>query len=360
MEIYLVGGAVRDELLGRPVTERDWVVVGGTADELLAAGYRQVGRDFPVFLHPETGEEYALARTERKTGPGHQGFEVHADPSVTLEDDLIRRDLTINAMARTLDGRLIDPFGGRADLGARLLRHVSAAFEEDPLRVFRVARFAARLPEFEVAPETVELMTVMARRGALTELSAERIWIELTKALEGPAPARFVAVLKVCAALEPWFREFTSAVPGDPDALPTVAQRFAAYVNPLGDQALANLCDRLKAPKSAARLAGWAARYRETLVSWRTASVEVLHRALTERGAFRPNGDLNEALAVIEVMDGVELGGLRRAAARIGADVRADSLQAQGLSGRALGEALDGARMSALEAAQSAREIPGS
>lgn len=360
MEVYLVGGAVRDELLGRPVSERDWVVVGATADDLLAEGYRQVGRDFPVFLHPQTGEEYALARTERKTGPGHQGFEVHADPSVTLEEDLVRRDLTINAMAKAADGRLIDPFGGRTDLQARVLRHVSAAFEEDPLRVFRVARFAARLPEFRVADETLHLMRGMSWRGALDELSAERIWLELSKVLECTAPERFVAVLKACGALEPWFREFESVEPGNPDALSTVEQRFAAYVSPLDTAALQTFCDRLKVPKAATRLAGWVVRFGETVATWRSADVDLLLRALSERGAFKPDGDLSDALAVVEALRGVDLDGLRRVSERIRSDVRPDLLQAQGLSGKALGEALDGARMAALETAQAAREIPGS
>lgn len=359
MECYLVGGAVRDELLGRPISERDWVVVGATADDLLAEGYRQVGRDFPVFLHPETGEEYALARTERKTGPGHQGFEVHADPSVTLEEDLVRRDLTINAMARGADGRLVDPFGGRVDLEARVLRHVSAAFEEDPLRVFRVARFAARLPDFQVADETLDLMRGMAGRGALDELSAERIWLELTKVLESAVPGRFIAVLKACGALEPWFREFVSVEPGDPDALSTMEQRFAAFVSPLEAMALAALCDRLKVPKAPTRLAGWVARYGDVLATWRSADVSVLLRALTERGAFRPDGDLSDALVVIETLRSVDLHGLRQVSERIRSDVRPDLLQAQGLSGKALGEALDGARMTALESAQAAMETPG-
>ncbi|MGE0626024.1 MAG: multifunctional CCA tRNA nucleotidyl transferase/2'3'-cyclic phosphodiesterase/2'nucleotidase/phosphatase [Pseudomonadales bacterium] len=352
MEVYLVGGAVRDELLGQPVRERDWVVVGSTADDLLALGYRQVGRDFPVFLHPETGEEYALARTERKTGPGHQGFTVHADPSVTLEEDLVRRDLTINAIARAGDGRLIDPFGGRADLEARLLRHVSAAFEEDPLRVFRVARFAAALPEFQVADETLELMTSMAERGALTELSAERIWIELTKALNGPAPERFVAVLAASRALTPWFVEFADVRPGDPGPLPETAQRFAAYVSALEIDALDALCQRLKVPKAAARLAAWVLRHRPQVAAWQTAPVDALYRALCERSAFRPDGDLDEALAVIEVLDDVALDALRRGTEQIRREVRTDALQARGLSGKALGEALDGARIAALELAR--------
>ncbi|MCE2424591.1 MAG: multifunctional CCA tRNA nucleotidyl transferase/2'3'-cyclic phosphodiesterase/2'nucleotidase/phosphatase, partial [Pseudomonadales bacterium] len=189
MNIYLVGGAVRDELLGRSVAERDWVVVGATSDELLQRGFRQVGRDFPVFLHPRTGEEYALARTERRTGPGHADFVCDADPGVTLEQDLSRRDLTINAMARAADGTLVDPYGGQRDLDARVLRHVSPAFAEDPLRVFRVARFAAQLPDFTVGDDTLALMRSM--REELSALSGERVWAEVSKAASAPAPARF-------------------------------------------------------------------------------------------------------------------------------------------------------------------------
>ena len=203
MKTYLVGGAVRDDLLGYPVRERDWVVVGATQDDLLALGYRQVGRDFPVFLHPETKEEYALARTERKRGHGYTGFEVQADPSVTLEEDLERRDLTVNAMARAGDGTLIDPYGGQRDLEARVLRHVSAAFVEDPLRVLRVARFAARYHHlgFTVAPETLALMAAIVDEGELGYLPAERVWIEMERALGEEDPAVFFETLKACGAL---------------------------------------------------------------------------------------------------------------------------------------------------------------
>lgn len=199
MKVYEVGGAVRDRLLGRPVADRDWVVVGATPDTLLEAGYRQVGADFPVFLHPETNEEYALARTERKSAPGHRGFEAHASPDVTLEEDLARRDLTINAMARDADGSLIDPFGGRTDLENGILRHVTPAFAEDPLRVLRVARFAARLG-FEVANETLELMRGIASSGELATLAPERVWNELRRALTETRPERFVEVLRACGA----------------------------------------------------------------------------------------------------------------------------------------------------------------
>ncbi|MCU1717530.1 multifunctional CCA addition/repair protein [Pseudomonas sp. 5P_3.1_Bac2] len=204
MQIYQVGGAVRDRLLNRPVTEVDWVVVGASAEQLLAQGYRPVGVDFPVFLHPQTGEEYALARTERKSGQGYGGFTFYASPEVTLEDDLIRRDLTINAMAEDAQGQIFDPYGGRADLDARVLRHVSPAFAEDPLRVLRVARFAARYAPlgFSVAPETLALMRQLSESGELNALTAERSWKEISRALLEPRPDVFIQVLRDCGALK--------------------------------------------------------------------------------------------------------------------------------------------------------------
>jgi tRNA nucleotidyltransferase (CCA-adding enzyme) len=203
MKVYLVGGAVRDELLGRTVAERDWVVVGATPQQMLDAGYRQVGRDFPVFLHPETGEEYALARTERKTGPGYRGFELSFSPDVTLEDDLRRRDLTINAMARDESGALVDPHGGLADLEARRLRHVSDAFNEDPVRILRVARFLARYERlgFAIAPETLARMRAMVVAGEADTLVPERVWQETGKALAEPSPAAWLRALRGCGAL---------------------------------------------------------------------------------------------------------------------------------------------------------------
>jgi len=209
MKVYLVGGAVRDELLGRPVRERDWVVVGATPQQMLDAGYRQVGRDFPVFLHPDTGEEHALARTERKTGPGYRGFELSYSPDVTLEDDLRRRDLTINAMARDADGSVIDPHGGRADLEARKLRHVSEAFNEDPVRILRVARFLARFQPlgFTIAPETVARMRAMVAAGEADALVPERIWQETDRALSEPAPEAWLRALRDCGALARIFPE---------------------------------------------------------------------------------------------------------------------------------------------------------
>lgn len=201
MKTYLVGGAVRDRLLGRPQGDRDWVVVGATPEAMLAAGFRPVGRDFPVFLHPGTGEEHALARTERKSGRGYHGFAFHTSPDVSLEEDLTRRDLTINAMAEDGDGGLIDPWGGQRDLAARVLRHVSPAFTEDPVRILRLARFAARLPDFTVAPETLALMRGMVADGEVDHLVAERVWQELARGLMEERPSRMFEVLRECGAL---------------------------------------------------------------------------------------------------------------------------------------------------------------
>lgn len=212
MKTFLVGGAVRDKLLGRAVTERDWVVVGATPEQMHAKGYVAVGKDFPVFLHPQTKEEYALARTERKTGHGYTGFSFHCGNEVTLEDDLIRRDLTINAMAEDDLGKIIDPYGGQADLQQKLLRHVSPAFAEDPVRILRIARFAARYHQygFRVADETVSLMQTMVSNGEVDHLVAERIWKETERALAEPNPEIFIQVLRGCRALEKIFPEINA------------------------------------------------------------------------------------------------------------------------------------------------------
>jgi tRNA nucleotidyltransferase (CCA-adding enzyme) len=217
MKIFLVGGAVRDRLLGRPHHENDYVVVGATPDDLLGLGYRPVGKDFPVFLHPATGEQYALARTERKTGPGYYGFETRFAPDVTLEEDLARRDLTVNAMALDADGTLVDPYGGLADLEARVLRHVSPAFVEDPLRVLRVARFAARFAPlgFSIAPATMELMRRIVSAGELAALVPERVWVETERALAEERPAVYFDVLRACGALRAVFPE-VAALDGVP------------------------------------------------------------------------------------------------------------------------------------------------
>jgi len=226
MDLYLVGGAVRDELLGLPVTERDWCVVGATPEELESLGYRQVGKDFPVFLHPETGEEYALARTERKTGPGYHGFEFRSSPDVTIEDDLQRRDLTINAMARDQQGDLIDPFNGRQDLEHRILRHVSDSFAEDPVRILRVAKFAARFAPFgfRLAEETMALMSAMVEHGEADELVPHRVWKECEAALACPNPRVFFEILRQCGALARVFPEIDAlfGVPQPPQWHPEI------------------------------------------------------------------------------------------------------------------------------------------
>ena len=226
MQRFLVGGAVRDRLLGQAVGDRDWVVVGSTPEEMIRAGYLPVGKDFPVFLHPETKEEHALARTERKTAPGYHGFVFHAAPDVTLDQDLARRDFTINAIAQGEDGRLTDPFGGAADVEARVLRHVSPAFAEDPVRILRAARFLARFAPlgFTVAPETLALMRDMVAAGEVDHLVPERVWQELKKALEMPRPAAAIALLRECGALARLLPEVDAlyGVPQRPEYHPEV------------------------------------------------------------------------------------------------------------------------------------------
>lgn len=274
-QTWLVGGAVRDALLGLPVHERDWVVVGSTPQALRAAGYRQVGRDFPVFLHPRTGEEYALARTERKSGHGYHGFTVHAGPEVSLAADLQRRDLTINAIAQADDGRLYDPWGGQADLAARRLRHVSPAFREDPLRVLRVARFAARLAPlgFTVAAETRALMEQMVVEGELDHLTPERVWRETARALAEPEPVRYFDELTACGALAVVLPELDRhwrdtgygrpalRLAADDAAAADIGVRLAAACHELSpDQELPALRTRLPMPKQPYALVTTAAR----------------------------------------------------------------------------------------------------
>lgn len=257
MKIYLVGGAVRDSLLGLPVTEKDWVVVGATPENLLTQGYQQVGKDFPVFLHPVSRDEYALARTERKSGKGYTGFVCHAAPDVTLEQDLLRRDLTINAIARTEQGDLIDPYHGRRDLENRLLRHVSDAFSEDPLRVLRVARFAARFAHlgFQIAEETMALMQKMAHEGELAYLTPERVWKETEKALGTSSPDVYFQVLRDCGALAVLFPEIDNlyGVPAPAKWHPEIdtgihtmmTVAMAARLSPEIDVRFATLCHDL-------------------------------------------------------------------------------------------------------------------
>ncbi|MBY0237770.1 MAG: multifunctional CCA addition/repair protein [Burkholderiaceae bacterium] len=271
MQTYVVGGAVRDELLGLPVQDHDHVVVGATPEDMVRQGYRPVGKDFPVFLHPHTHEEYALARTERKTAPGYKGFVFHTSPDVTLEQDLVRRDLTVNAIAKAADGALIDPFNGRADLAARVFRHVSAAFAEDPVRILRVARFAARYGDFKVAPETNALMRQMVEHGEADALVAERVWQEVSRGLMEAAPSRMFDVLRDCGALARILPE-CDAGPRAMQVIDAAARcgldlpvRFAALLRGLGGsapalQALDQLCKRLRVPAECRDLAVMVAR----------------------------------------------------------------------------------------------------
>jgi tRNA nucleotidyltransferase (CCA-adding enzyme) len=287
MRSYVVGGAVRDELLGLPVQDKDHVVVGATPQQMLDAGFRAVGKDFPVFLHPKTHEEYALARTERKTAPGYHGFSFHAAPDVTLEQDLVRRDLTINAMALGDDGVIVDPYGGRTDLEARLFRHVSEAFAEDPVRILRIARFAARLPDFRVADDTNVLMRQMVEEGEVDALVPERVWQELARGLMERRPSRMLAVLRDCGALARILPELDAlwGVPQPGAHGPEVDAgahlmlvidyaaeqdhpleiRFAALMHSLGRQAdgvnlIGDMCKRLKVPNECRDLALMSAR----------------------------------------------------------------------------------------------------
>jgi len=319
---------VRDRLLGLPVRERDWVVVGATPQEMLAQGYTPVGKDFPVFLHPETHEEYALARTERKTGPGYTGFAVHADPDVTLEADLLRRDLTINAMAETPDGELIDPYGGKDDLDNGILRHVSPAFTEDPVRILRIARFAARFSRwgFHVAHDTNKLLRSMVVNGEVDQLVPERVWAELVKALAEPVPVRFFEVLHGCGALARLFPELEAlypaaghaATPPNHVALPVLlaaarlsddaAVRWTALVcdidnadpNALDKTRLNALCERLRTPNACRELALLALQYRGQVHDITGLSPTAVLELLTVLDALRRTDRLDDLLLVCE------------------------------------------------------------
>ena len=268
MKIYVVGGAVRDRLLGLPPGDRDYVVVGGSPEAMLAAGYTPVGKGFPVFLHPKTHEEYALARTERKTGHGYHGFSFHAAPDVTLEEDLARRDLTINAIAEDADGNLTDPYGGQQDLNARVLRHVSNAFAEDPVRILRLARFAARFPQFSVAPETQALMQQMVRAGETKHLVAERVWQELSRGLMAEQPERLFAELDACGASGDLF----PVIPCVDGRLNAAARadlplpvRIALWLADCDPEQVADLSERLRLPTDCRDMALLLVRHRAAL-----------------------------------------------------------------------------------------------
>jgi len=309
MKTYLVGGAVRDKLLGLPVVDRDWVVVGETPEAMLAAGFKPVGKDFPVFLHPETHEEYALARTERKTGPGYRGFHFNTDVSVTLEQDLLRRDLTINAIAQGHDNILVDPFNGRQDVEARLLRHVSPAFTEDPVRVLRVARFMARFSNlgFEIADETLQLMRSMVDNGEVDNLVPERVWRELEAALAASAPKAFFTSLLNANALAPTMPELYEVLQlSATTASENVANHKAAWSHPMFDALdtackehvakLKGLCDRLRVPAKFAELALLSARHTSSAHQALALDAQQLHALLKSLDATRRPERFNDFL----------------------------------------------------------------
>jgi tRNA nucleotidyltransferase (CCA-adding enzyme) len=296
VKFYIVGGAVRDELLGLPVKDRDWVVVGATPDEMVQQGFKPVGKDFPVFLHPRTHEEYALARTERKSGKGYKGFTVYASPEVTLEEDLRRRDLTINAIAKAEDGTLIDPFHGRRDLDARLLRHVSEAFAEDPVRILRVARFAARFG-FAVHADTLALMRRMVDSGETDHLVPERVWQEFSRGLAEPHPEKMFEVLEESGLLRrnlPEIGRYPRRYAG------SVPARFALVAWPLDEARAEALANRLRAPNDAREMALTAVRSRHKL---RSSTPEGLLALFKGADAFRRPQRFAELLEIAPLAD---------------------------------------------------------
>jgi tRNA nucleotidyltransferase (CCA-adding enzyme) len=411
MRIYLVGGAVRDRLLGRPVRERDHVVVGSTPEQMQARGFRPVGRDFPVFLHPQTHEEYALARTERKIARGYHGFVFNTSPEVSLEQDLVRRDLTINAIAEDSEGRLIDPHGGQSDLANRVLRHVSDAFAEDPVRLLRVARFAAQLaPEgFTIADETLQLMRELVREGEVDTLVPERVWAECAKALASPAPVRFFSVLRQVGALAVLFPEIERlfGVPQPPKYHPEIDTgihsfmvleqatllskkpevRFAALVHDLGKGdtpreiwpshrgheqrslgLIQALCERLRIPNRYRDLALIVAREHGLLHRFFELRADTVLRLLRRIDALRRPERVEDFILAIEA-DARGRTGLEtcaypqadafRAALAAAQSVSAQSLLDAGLSGPQLGLALEQRQLEALAAAQTSRQSMG-
>lgn len=320
MQVYTVGGWVRDQLLGRHHSEgdRDWVVVGSTPDQMLALGFRPIGRDFPVFLHPQTQQEYALARTERKSARGYRGFVVHAAPDVTLEQDLGRRDLTINAMAIDDEGCLIDPFGGQRDLQARVLRHVGPAFVEDPVRILRLARFAARFPDFSVAPETLALARSIVQQGEADALVPERAWQELARGLMEARPSRMIELLGLYELLQRWAPQFAGR-PEIPAALDRAADRglplagrFAILASSLpSTEALDELLGRLRADQDSVQLARLLLELRTGLE--RSAAAPERLQVLERADAIRRPERFESLLAAFEALTGLSAGAWRSA-----------------------------------------------
>jgi tRNA nucleotidyltransferase (CCA-adding enzyme) len=374
VKVYLVGGAVRDALLGVPVTERDWVVVGSDPAAMLARGFVAADAAFPVFLHPETGEEYALARREFKRGDGYRGFAVYAGPDVTLEEDLRRRDLTVNAMAQEADGALIDPFGGRGDLDHGLLRHVSPAFVEDPVRVLRVARFAAKLGRhgFRIAHGTHQLMCVMVERGDMAQLTPERFWREMMKAMRTEQPWRFFEVLHCCGALRLLIPPLADAmgaarVHGNASDSPPIAalkrivstggvasQRLAAVLLACLDslEETDRLLASIRADRETAHLLRRLVGVRALCDRAGQGDVDALFELAVSWRAFDTGADVSPLVAVCEAQaPGSRLGRCLRAALPAARAVTTAGLRRQGLTGAALGRAVGAARREAMATA---------
>ena len=350
LDVYRVGGAVRDALLGWPVVDHDWVVVGATPEAMRQRGFKPVGRDFPVFLHPHTAEEYALARTERKSGHGYSGFEVYASPDVTLEEDLSRRDLTINAIAQGPGGQLTDPFHGQQDIEQRLLRHVSPAFSEDPLRVLRTARFLARYAHlgFTIASDTHTLMREVSQSGELGHLAAERVWIETEKALGEPNPEQYFTTLNECQALATWWPELAEGetltaalaeIPSAPEtSSPVLAHwRYALLVSVLSDEQRDALASRLRLPNAVAQLARHTA-LTKALLNEPLNGERVLHW-LERLDGWRKPAQVAAQLALVSRL-APERQAVLRAAWQAAQAVSPQALLSEGYRGAALGEAL--------------------
>ncbi|MFG6667182.1 polynucleotide adenylyltransferase [Halomonas sp. HNIBRBA4712] len=358
LEVYRVGGAVRDTLLAWPVYDNDWVVVGATPEEMTRRGFKPVGKDFPVFLHPETFEEYALARTERKAGRGYGGFEVHASPNVTLEEDLLRRDLTINAIAQRPDGSLVDPFDGQGDLARRYLRHVSPAFAEDPLRVLRTARFLARYARlgFRIAEQTKALARQVVESGELEHLAAERVWVETEKALKEPTPQAYFQALEECGALAYWWPglgqhldQALALLQNAPQAAGVLAHwRMALLASALEEPEREALISRLRLPNAVAALCRHVALTRALLREPDTA--DAVFDWLERLDAFRKPEQVTAQLALVAMLDPERESAL--AAAFQGARaVSPQALMAEGLRGGELGRALRQRRRDAVSEA---------
>jgi tRNA nucleotidyltransferase (CCA-adding enzyme) len=355
MKAYVVGGAVRDELLGLPLQDRDYVVVGATPEEMVAQGYKPVGKDFPVFLHPETHEEYALARTERKSGRGYKGFTVHAAPEVTLEDDLRRRDLTINAIAKDPQtGEYIDPFGGREDLKKGILKHVSEAFAEDPVRILRVARFAARFG-FQVHDKTMALMREMVRTGEADYLVPERVWQELERGFAEPYPEQMFEVLEASGLADKLFDNVKPVMPlltVAAKAKASVRVRFAVIAWPHKEPEVAAVCERLKIPNEVRELALAACRNRVALRAAPQSSAAALLELLKRTDALRRPERFGELLEVARLASpGLDTGRAERALAAARA-VDAGAIAAKAEAQGEIPRLIDEARVEAIEKAR--------